>query len=361
MLTMKGIIRHNRANFYIDLWWEGERFRLYSDRGGEPLDSERRADRLLSHIRYEIDHGTFSPSDYSKQPRTALRFENFTAAWLQRQEQRAKQRLLANEYIRSSKSYLNNYLIPFFSGKSVKDIYEGMLEDFMLQLPDHLSTKTRHNIMAILHKMLSDALNRREIGRVPRFPKLELTEPEIKWLQPEEQNALLAEVDCPIMRALFQFLMWTGCRHGEARALRWEKLNFQEGYAVISAGMDGEVYRESTKEKNVRLLPLSDRVIDTIRGLPRSLSGFVFTVSGSPFTMKQVWRAWSRAGKKAGVSVKPYQGTRHSLASQLVNNGESLGVVQEILGHKTADMVRRYAKFKMGTLRDALNRRVENG
>jgi hypothetical protein len=70
-----------------------------------------------------------------------------------------------------------------------------MLEDFMLQLPDHLSTKTRHNIMAILHKMLSDALNRREIGRVPRFPKLELTEPEIKWLQPEEQNALLAEVD----------------------------------------------------------------------------------------------------------------------------------------------------------------------
>lgn len=360
-LTMKGKIRRNRANFYIDLHWEGERFRLYSDKDGEPLDSERRADRLLSHIRYEIDHGTFNPSDYSKQPRTALRFENYMAAWLLRQEIKTKQGQIARGYLRSVESYTRNYLIPFFQGRSIRDIYEGPVEDFLLQLPNHLSTKTRHNILQILHKVLSDAKGRHEIARVPDFPRLELREPEIRWLEQEDQEQLLKEIKCPIKRALFQFLMETGCRHGEARALRWERLNLREGYATIAAAMDEDVYRESTKEKNIRVLPLGDTILEVLRSLPHSLSGFVFAPAGKPLTMNQVWHTWNRAAKKLGIKVSPYQGTRHSLASQLINNGVSDITVQQILGHKTPEMMHRYAKFKLGTLRQALNSRAENG
>lgn len=356
-LTMKGTIRRNRDNCFIDLWHAGERFRLYSDKDGETLDSRKRAERLLSHIRYEMDHGTFNPADYSKQPRTILQFENYAASWLERQWLMVRQGQRAAEYIKSVESYLRTHLVPFFGTRPLKDVYEGPIEDFLVQLPPHLSPKTQYNILAALKKILNDAYRRREIGRVPVFPRMELKEPEIKWLDQEQQQTVLTEITDPIMRAFFQFLMQTGCRHGEARALRWERINMKEGLVVIAAAMDGEVYRESTKEKNIRVLPLPDATLEMLRSLPRSISGYVFAPRGKPINRHHAWIVWNRAAKKLGIEVRPYQGTRHSLASQLVNDGVSLGVVQDILGHKTPEMVRRYAKFKLGTLRDALNRK----
>ena len=113
---------------------------------------------------------------------------------------------LAGEYIRSISVYLRRYLIPGFGAKSLRDINEGTLEDFLLDLPDHLSAKTRQNIMGILHKILADARRRQDIGRVPEFPKIEVPEPEIKWLTMEEQDQILSQMKEPV-RSFFLFCM----------------------------------------------------------------------------------------------------------------------------------------------------------
>ncbi|MDD3581985.1 MAG: site-specific integrase [Desulfobacca sp.] len=145
--------------------------------------------------------------------------------------------------------------------------------------------------------------------------------------------------------------MRQGCRPGGARALKWEDLNLKEGIVVIRAAMDREIYRPSTKEKDVRVLPLHPDVITALKQLPRAISGFVFTYQGKPLRAGLVWETWRAASQKAGVNVTPYQGTRHSLASQAVNAGVPENVIRDMLGHKTPGMTKRYAHLKTESLK----------
>jgi len=52
---------------------------------------------------------------------------------------------------------------------------------------------------------------------------------------------------------------------------------------------------------------------------------------------------WLAALKKAGVADFRFHDLRHSAASYLAMNGASLAEIAEVLGHKTLQMVRRYA------------------
>ena len=46
------------------------------------------------------------------------------------------------------------------------------------------------------------------------------------------------------------------------------------------------LFRDRTKEGNVRLIALTEDVVEALNSLPRSLSGFVFDKKGKPVTMK---------------------------------------------------------------------------
>lgn len=343
--------------YYLDLHWKGERLRIFSDSDGFALDSWERSERLLNSIRHQIDSGKFDPREYVSREIKNLRFDNYVQAWLDRQIKRSEQGLLAREYVRKLKGYVQNYLIPALGTRSIKDILEGHLEDFWLSLPGRLSLKTRHHILTALRKIFSDAFRRRDIGRIPDFPKVELDEPEIRVITEDDQERILAQIKCLVRHAFFLFLIRTGCRHNEARALRWERVDLKAGVAGIAAAMDGRFYRESTKEKDKRLVPLTDDLIEALRKLPRNLSGFVFTLNGRPLTINMIWRTWSLASAAVGIKISPYQGTRHSLATQLLNEGVNEKHIQKLLGHKTRHMMDKYAKMHVETLRQVLQNR----
>lgn len=52
---------------------------------------------------------------------------------------------------------------------------------------------------------------------------------------------------------------------------------------------------------------------------------------------------WEKALKESGVVDFRFHDLRHCTASYLLMNGASLPVIAEILGHKTLQMVKRYA------------------
>jgi hypothetical protein len=55
---------------------------------------------------------------------------------------------------------------------------------------------------------------------------------------------------------------------------------------------------------------------------------------------------WRRAGKRAGVNITCYQGTRHSLISQLLNAGHSEALVRQIAGHRVRVLNESYRHIK---------------
>jgi len=341
------------TRFFLDLWWEG-RLKIYTGKDGYPLDSRERAERLLNAIRHEIDLGKFDPKDYVSRELRALEFGNYARAWLQRREKEAARGHLSRAYLNLLRSYAAKYLIPHFGRRNLRDLREGDLEDFKNALPTELSGKTVRNLLGVLRKLLGDAHRRRDLPRLPAFPSIPKSEPVTRWLPEEDQEQLLAHCREPY-RSFFLFLMRTGCRPGEARALKWDKVDFRNGVVTIAAAMDLNEWRPYTKAREVRYLPMHPQVRAALQQLPRALSGYVFiNVLGRPLSRPRIHSAWTKAARKAGVKVTCYEGTRHSLASQAVQRGVSLYKVGRALGHKSLASTQRYAKLEAEALREVM-------
>jgi integrase len=250
------------------------------------------------------------------------------------------------------RAYTRLYFLPFFGKMSIRDIREAHIEDFKNQLPEHLSPKTVYNILGVFRKLMHDAYRRRDILSMPTFPKIPLNEPHTRFLWPEEQEKILAQVKDPVYRTFYLFLMMQGCRPGEARALRWENIDLKNDIVVIRAAFDRGVYRPHTKERDVRVLPLHPNVKQALLKLPRSLAGFVFVNRfGRPLSSYRVDEIWRQAARASGVKATCYEGTRHSFASQAINRGVSQRQVGAFLRHKWDSSTRRYAKVVADSLR----------
>ena len=353
-LCMSGSVRQNRQNFYVDLCFKGERVRLFSDKEGYPLDSQKRADRLLAHIRYELDHGLFDPKNYVKRELKGLRWDNYLDAWIERQQARQDAGEISREYLRMIRSLARNHIREMFGNRSIRDLTKGIIDDAFVGLPKHLSTKTKYNIQGVVSKVLKDAFDREDIAKVPKMTRVEVADPRTTYLEEEAQERVLTEVYQPVMRVFFRFCMMHGCRPGEARALKWPDI--EGGYVTIAAAMDQNEYRPCTKEREVRVLPIHPECLAEMEGLPRSFTGYVFTFRGKPLRKEYVNASWRRAAKKAGVNISCYQGTRHSLISQLLNAGHSEALVRQIAGHRCESTIQRYRHIKAESLRPLIER-----
>ncbi len=360
--SMRGKVRRNRENFYIDLHWKGERLRLFTDKAGYPFYSERQANRTLEAINAEIDleergQGRFDPRNYIKRELKALRWINYLEAWIERQRKRQKAGEISREYLRMIQSLAKNHIRSMFNNQNIRDLTKGIIDDAFTALPQHLSLKTKYNIQGVIAKIFQDAFDREDIPRVPKMSKINLVEPETTFCEEEDQEKILAEVRHPVARALFRFCMKHGCRPGEGRALRLSKIDFKAGLVTISAAMDQNEYRPYTKTKRNRTIPLHPECAAEIQTLPRAIDNdFVFVINGKPLRKEYVNTLWRRARDKAGLTITCYEGTRHSLISQLLNDGHSETLVREIVGHTNPKTMDRYKHIKAESLRPLIER-----
>jgi integrase len=257
---MSGSVRQNRDKFLIDISWHGERYRLCSDREGNPFFSERQANRVLERIRSEIDGKEFNPKNYIKRELKALRLDEYALAWLRRQERRLEAGEISHGYMREIRATVKNHLIPHLGTRDIRALNKGHLDDFLLDLA--VGPKSKKNILGVLRAIFTDAVDREDLLKVPKFPRVNVPDPVVRWIDAQAQDAILAQIKHPMWKAYFTFLVHMGCRPSEARALRWEDVDFDRAVLTIRAGMDMNHYRPTTKEKDVRILPLAQGALE---------------------------------------------------------------------------------------------------
>jgi len=340
------------TRYFLDVPWKGERLKIYTGKDGHPLAHWEGAQRLLEAIRHEIDTGRFDPREYQTRELKSLRFDNYAQEWLRRRQKELERGHISLSYFQECQSYVHRYFVPFFERRSIRDLREAHVEDFRDQLPEHLSAKTVFNILGILRKLFRDAYRRKDILVLPEFPKIPKGEPVTQWISEEDQELVLAQMKDPVRRAFYFFLIKQGCRPAEARALKWDQIDFKSGLVTIAASFTRDVFKSYTKERDVRYLPLHPQVREVLQALPRSILGWVFTYQGKPLSQWLASNYWRRCAKKAGINVNCYEGTRHSLASQAINRGVSERKVGDFLGHKTNVSTRRYAKMRTEALKE---------
>ena len=196
------------------------------------------------------------------------------------------------------------------------------------------------------HEVISaDVLKRRLRIKVPEsLPRA---------IDPEDIQRLLAIIKKTRDRALILTLLRTGMRIGELLNTRVEHLNLREQQVHIF---------EAQKNRVGRVVFLSADAVSALRKWIETRahqSQFIFYGRGvGPLSYEAARAIFNRHIYKAGLAHKGYtlHCLRHTFASELLNAGMPLQCLQELLGHKSIEMTRRYARLTDNTRREAYYR-----
>lgn len=124
----------------------------------------------------------------------------------------------------------------------------------------------------------------------------------------------------------------TGMRRSEILKLRWENVDMSQGYLRV----------EETKNGESRYIPINKQLNEALKTVKYNASGdYVFTHDNEP--AKTFKTAFNAAVRRAGVDRFTFHDLRHTFASVLVMKGVDLATVQELLGHKSITMTKRYS------------------
>lgn len=331
--------------FFIDLSWNGERIKIYTDKSGMVLDSFQRALNLQAKIQYEVENHIFDPSKYSKEDQKKFVFDNCIEKWFSEKEDGVKKGILASSYVDKLKIYKENFILPFFRGKDVRDIRTVDIKEFHKQLPEILSPKYVKNILNALENFFNSLIEDEIIEKKPTFPKVSIPEPPTKWCSRETQDKILEAIP-EKHRPIFFFLTRQGLRPAEAAVIKWSDIDLENGIITIQRTLSNRKIVDRTKSKKIRPRLLHPEVLEILRSVPRGLAHvFVFTNpnNGKPYQNYTLERIWNEACKKVRTKIKLYEATRHSVASMAASAGVSINIIKEVLGHTDIRTTQRYS------------------
>ncbi len=223
----------------------------------------------------------------------------------------------------------------------------------------NLSNKTIKNIMDVFKAFLNYLRNDLEFTiPVLKFPYIEIEVKPIKWYAQDDQVKLYDAVP-EAFRDVIGFLILHGCRPSEARALKCKDTNVECCQMTISATFSGTVYREKRKGKKSKpvTIPIHpefhDFIAHRVKNNHPEAFLFVNPFTGRPFGKNSLDRMWARVRRKAGIGkeVRLYDFTRHSFASNHLNQGTSIYKVSKLMGHSSVKMTEKYGHADMESLR----------
>ena len=160
----------------------------------------------------------------------------------------------------------------------------------------------------------------------------------VRFLSDDERKRLLGvcKAHGQQLYAIVVLALSTGARQGELLNLRWKDVDLNRGLIVL----------EDTKNNDRRAIPLQGHALELIKemGKIRRLdTDLLFPSRKTPSKPLSVQHIWEQAVRKSEIEDFRFHDLRHSAASYLAMNGASLAEIADVLGHKTLQMVKRYA------------------
>ncbi len=203
----------------------------------------------------------------------------------------------------------------------------------------------RYSILAIL---LRAAVKDRVI---PASPCVDIKLPKIEpksALVPISTETVLAlrEAISPRYRAFVTVGAGTGLRRSELLGLTLDRVAFDFARIRVDRQLsrtsrtDAVSFGPPKTEASTRVIPVAEVVLDAIRDQDATYghhrSGLLFTTeSGSPLTPSTLHAAWKTAAQMIGVQATQHD-LRHYFASVQIRGGQSIKMLQALLGHKSA-------------------------
>ena len=166
----------------------------------------------------------------------------------------------------------------------------------------------------------------------------------LKTLSDSDIQKLISGSTNKLTRDLITFLIYTGCRKGEALNLKWDDVDLQNNVIAI----------KGTKTKYDRYIPISKPLKELLKAVEKNQDClYVFNDNGRK--LGDFKRSFHTACRNAGLKDLRIHDLRHVFASKMVMNGTSLYITGELLGHRTTQMTKRYSHLAPDTLKKAVD------
>ncbi|MBF0359270.1 MAG: site-specific integrase, partial [Magnetococcales bacterium] len=141
---------------------------------------------------------------------------------------------------------------------------------------------------------------------------------------------------CSALYPIVVLALSTGGRKSEITGISWGDVDLRRGMVTL----------HDTKNGDRRSLTLASHALMVIKKLSkvrRIDTELLFPSDRYPSKPINFRHAWNKALEVSEVEDFHFHDLRHSAASYLAMNGATLAEIAKILGHKTLQMVMRYA------------------
>lgn len=243
---------------------------------------------------------------------------------------------------------IRNHLKPTIGALYLQDLRPEHLQKlYNDKINEGKSSQTVHHIHKVIHSALDQAVKNKlithNVSEATTLPKIKRRE--IKVLTIEEQEKFLEVIKEDRLGPAFLTLLSTGIRRGELLALTWQDIDFEKGTVFIRRNMvwtkEGPVFQEPKTEKSKRVIPLSTTLLEVLKKHRENMfkeghygadKAVFCSTTGTYIIPRNFNRKYKELCKKAGINVNLHA-LRHTFATRLLEAGENLKVVQELLGH----------------------------
>jgi site-specific recombinase XerD len=174
--------------------------------------------------------------------------------------------------------------------------------------------------------------------------KVRIQEPDAlpKAIPYEDIESIFNAVTSIRNRALLMLLYRTGMRIGELLEVKLENIVLPDQKILIYVGSKNyegrEVYYSSDAEQALK---------HWLRTRDKTKRYLFYGRSDKPLSYVAAWNVMKKTLERAGLSGKGYSlhHLRHTFATEMINNGMRVEVLQQILGHQDIEMTLRYARL----------------
>jgi len=176
----------------------------------------------------------------------------------------------------------------------------------------------------------------------------------VEVLTDEEVRTILACLDTNTVTgcrdaAMVITMLDTGIRLSELTGLMLEDAHVDQGYLKVMG--------KGAKERIVPIGSFAQKILlrYVFHFRPEALDGdgdnLFLTLEGRPMSGNAVRQIFGRLGQKSGVKRLHAHLCRHTFATNYLINGGDVFSLQQILGHSTLEMVRRYVTLASAQVR----------
>ena len=226
----------------------------------------------------------------------------------------------------------------------IQSFHSGLLEE-------KLAPATANHHIKLIRHMLNlavewEMLDKNPASRIHMFAEDNKVE---RYMNDAQLATLLKVLRTDSSRSvclIAMFLLATGCRLNEALSATWSQVDCEKRVWRIPAS--------NSKSKRMRPVPLNETALDVINQL--NTEGefthlFINKKTKKPYV--NIAKVWERIRSDAGLPHLRLHDLRHQAASNLINSGSGLYIVQQILGHSDPSVTQRYSHLSMKSLNDA--------